>query len=267
MKEEKTHSLTTPTQKPSTKTPQSNLEPLSAVLVTVIVYILSQVAAAIVIGLYALAKGLDGDQISALLTESTIAQFIYFLSAGSFVIILLWQFLKLRKIKWSEIGLTKPTSDNLIMAIPVFAAYFVTLLLVVGLVTQLIPAIDTEQEQQIGFGGAAGKLALSMVFISLVIVPAISEEILIRGFLYGGLVKKFSKITAALMASLLFGFAHLQLGLGADPLWVAAIDTFILSMFLIWLREKTGNIYAGMLVHAAKNTIAFAALFIFNVNV
>jgi membrane protease YdiL (CAAX protease family) len=33
-------------------------------------------------------------------------------------------------------------------------------------------------------------------------------------------------------------------------------------MVLIWLREQTGNIYAGMIVHGLKNLLAFLSLFI-----
>lgn len=237
--------------------------PVSAIIISVVIYFVSQIIALFGVGIYALSKGLNEDQITDLLTDSTIAQFFYFLITGVFILILLWQFLKLRGIKWSEIGLKRPAFGNFGWGILVLISYFIVLVSIISLVSHFIPSIDVEQEQEIGFEKAVGSLALVLVFLSLVIIPAVSEEILIRGFLYGGLVKKFSKIVSALIASLIFGFAHLQLGSDANPLWVAAIDTFILSMFLIWLREKTGNIYAGMFVHAMKNSIAFAALFLF----
>ena len=39
------------------------------------------------------------------------------------------------------------------------------------------------------------------------------------------------------------------------------IDTFILSLTLIWLREKTGRLYASMGLHGLKNFIAFIQLY------
>jgi membrane protease YdiL (CAAX protease family) len=85
-----------------------------------------------------------------------------------------------------------------------------------------------------------------------------------RGYLYGSLRKAFSKLNAALITSVIFASAHLEFGSGAPLLWIAALDTFVLSLFLVGLHEKTGSLWAGMLVHGAKNAIAFAALFIFH---
>jgi membrane protease YdiL (CAAX protease family) len=135
-------------------------------------------------------------------------------------------------------------------------------LLIAFAVVQGISSINTDQQQQIGFENASGLLPLSLVFISLVILPAFVEEIMIRGFLYSGLLKKYSKKIAAILASLIFAVAHLQLGSGEPPLWIAAIDTFILSVVLIYLRERTGNIWAGVAVHIIKNSFAFVSLFI-----
>jgi membrane protease YdiL (CAAX protease family) len=104
------------------------------------------------------------------------------------------------------------------------------------------------------------------VFISLVVLPTIVEEILVRGFLYGGLRNKLRPVGAGLIASLIFAAAHLQFGSGEPLLWVAAIDTFILSLFLIRLRETTGNLWSGMTVHFMKNGLAFTALFIIGVS-
>jgi membrane protease YdiL (CAAX protease family) len=62
-----------------------------------------------------------------------------------------------------------------------------------------------------------------------------------------------------------FGLPHLAQGGDAGPLWIAFIDTFILSMVLVWLREQTGNLWAGIVLHAIKNGIAFVSLFILSV--
>jgi membrane protease YdiL (CAAX protease family) len=105
---------------------------------------------------------------------------------------------------------------------------------------------------------------LTLTFISLVILPPLVEETLMRGYLYGSLRKNMSKIGAALVTSIIFASAHLEFGSGAPLLWIAALDTFVLSLFLVYLREKTGSLWAGMLVHALKNGIAFASLFIFH---
>jgi membrane protease YdiL (CAAX protease family) len=187
--------------------------------------------------------------------------FSFFLVVEALSLWLLWQFLRYRNISLGEIGIKKPSFENILYAIPAYIVYFIILLISFAFV-QGLTNIDTDQEQQIGFGGASGLLPLTLVFISLVILPAIVEEIMIRGFLYGGLVKKYSKRISAVVASLIFAIAHLQLGSGESPLWIAAVDTFVLSVVLIYLRELTGNIWAGVFVHMIKNSLAFVSLFI-----
>jgi len=51
-------------------------------------------------------------------------------------------------------------------------------------------------------------------------------------------------------------------GGAAGPLYIAALDTFILSLVLIYLREKTGSLWASITLHAVKNGVAFMALFV-----
>jgi membrane protease YdiL (CAAX protease family) len=93
-----------------------------------------------------------------------------------------------------------------------------------------------------------------MAFIALVIIAPIAEEVLFRGYLYGKLRSHASVLVATLLTSALFGAVHMQ--------WNVAIDTFILSLAMCYLRELTGTIWAGTLVHMIKNGLAFTLIFI-----
>jgi membrane protease YdiL (CAAX protease family) len=66
---------------------------------------------------------------------------------------------------------------------------------------------------------------------------------------------------AVVVTSLFFGAAHLELGSGGPLVWAAAVDTFLLSVVLCFLRERSGALYAGMLVHMANNLVAFGVHF------
>jgi membrane protease YdiL (CAAX protease family) len=57
-----------------------------------------------------------------------------------------------------------------------------------------------------------------------------------------------------LVVSVLFGIAHGQ--------WNVGIDVFALSVSMCVLRELTGSIWAGALVHIIKNLIAFIGVFV-----
>lgn len=203
------------------------------------------------------------ERFSNWLTDSTVAQFLYVLITELLTIGVIY--LVIRRFRWSlaSIGLKKPKWIDPLIGVATAVPYFVTYLAVAVVASLLISGLDTDQAQQIGFDSVQGNLELTLTFISLVILPPIVEEITMRGFLYTGLKKWLPRIWAALVVSVLFGAAHLAQGGEAGPLWIGAIDTFILSLFLVWLREKTGNLWAGVALHMTKNFVAFLALFVF----
>jgi membrane protease YdiL (CAAX protease family) len=142
--------------------------------------------------------------------------------------------------------------------------YFVLYLLSVGLISHFVPGLNVNQQQQIGFNNVHGAAPLVMTFISLVVLPPLAEEIMVRGFLYSSLKKALPTASAVIVTSALFASAHLPEGGAAGPLYIAALDTFVLSLVLIYLREKTGSLWASITLHAIKNGIAFVALFVFS---
>jgi hypothetical protein len=130
------------------------------------------------------------------------------------------------------------------------------------IVEQILP-FNTQQKQNLGFQPGIHGGGFIMAFIALVILPPIAEEILFRGFLYGTLRRnRASKLVATITTSLLFAGLHLFGGTGSGLLWSAFVDIFTLSLVLCYLRERTGGIWAGMVVHALKNALAFVGVFI-----
>jgi membrane protease YdiL (CAAX protease family) len=241
--------------------------PGSAILVTLLAFVGIQFVIAIpiglIVGIYIAITGAKIDEVAKMVDETTIGQFVGTLLVYLGMLAAIWLFMRYRKITWADIGLGRGiTAKDIGYAILTFVGYFVLSAMVIQAVSTVWSGLDVEQEQQIGFDAASGA-SLVLVFISLVVLPPLVEEIMIRGFLYSGLRNRFNKWAAAIIASVLFGIAHLQLFNGAPPLYIAAIDTFVLSMVLIWLREKTGSLWAGIAVHAIKNFIAFLALFVF----
>ncbi len=235
---------------------------ISAVLVTLAIYFGSQIIGGALLSLYGVMQGWPTEQTMSWVASSTAAQFVFIVVVEALTLYFLYLFVKRRKITLAGLGLSKPDLKKLSYAIPAYFAYFFLLLFVFGLMRAFVSGINFDQPQQVGFQSAHGML-LILAFVSLVLLPAFVEEVLVRGFLYGGLRSKFTKLNAALITSVIFAVAHLQIGSGEAPLWTAAIDTFILSMVLVGLREKTGNIWAGIIVHFIKNSLAFFALFVF----
>ena len=121
-----------------------------------------------------------------------------------------------------------------------------------------LPDLNTSQKQDLGIDFTAQN-SLPLLIFSLIIIPPIVEEVIMRGFLFTGLRQRFSFGFSTLLASLLFAAAHLPAGVGG-PLWVGAIDTLVLSLFLCYLREKTGSLWPPIFLHATKNSLALIYL-------
>jgi membrane protease YdiL (CAAX protease family) len=146
-----------------------------------------------------------------------------------------------------------PTFKDALLAIPSWAVYFTATLIVLSLIAIMAPTLNLDQEQDIGFDGISHLYEYILAFIALVVLPPIAEEMIFRGYLFGKL-RSFLKFWPTTIAvSLAFAIVHLQLNVG--------IDVFILSIALCYLREKSGNIWASVFLHAIKNFVAYIFLF------
>ena len=155
---------------------------------------------------------------------------------------------------WTDIGLAP-------------AGFIVYLILAAGLVAlfSFFPWFDAEQVQDVGFNTYIAGFDRILAFLTLVVVAPIAEEIIFRGWLYGKMRAKFiekisdlsSMIVSIFLVSLLFGIVHMQ--------WNVGVNVFAMSVVLCGLREITGTIYAGILLHMLKNGVAFYLLYVLGI--
>ena len=184
-----------------------------------------------------------------LLSVGTIYLFIRYYLKRSFR-----ELVGLKRMKWFE-PLIAPAA---------FIAYLILFMIVFTLVDNFLPIVDTAKEQVLGFDHESKGLALLMAFVSLCVLPPIAEEILFRGFLYGAFrSNKVPFIVSTIITSGIFGFLHL-FGAESGLLWIAFIDTFLLSVILCVIRERTGSIWACIGLHMIKNGFVFLNLFVIN---
>ena len=240
--------------------------PVSAIAFSIIVYFGTQIIGGFLVSIYPFVKGWNEQQVSGWLEHSIYAQFFFVLIVESLTIYLIWRFLRRRKAKPSDIGLKKPRLRDIGYALCGFGFYILVFILALTILKHYVPALDIDQKQALGFSTTVTGLALALSFVSLVVLPPFVEEILARGVLYTGLRSKLPVITSALITSGLFAVAHLQFGTGNALLWTAAVDSFILSMVLIYLRQKTDSLSASIMLHMIKNGIAFVSLFVLHVS-
>ena len=118
---------------------------------------------------------------------------------------------------------------------------------------------DADQAQDVGFGSFIADNNRIWAVLAIVFIAPIAEEIFMRGWFYGKVRSKVSALAAILIVSIVFGMMHGQ--------WNAGVATFVLSLVLCGMREITGTIWSGMLLHMLSNGIAFYLLYIVNFGV
>lgn len=154
---------------------------------------------------------------------------------------------------FKAVGLRKPNLDDAATGFLLIAAYY-AVLFVVFAVLNSTGLVSTGSEQELGFSDPTAGIELGYLFIALAVLTPIGEELLFRGFLYGRLSRFINKYIAAIIASLLFAVAH----------WppIAMVDTFVLSLFMIAGFNHTKNLWVPIGMHAAKNAISVAIVFL-----
>ncbi len=161
--------------------------------------------------------------------------------------------------KWLELspvslGVDKwPTFVDIGLAPIGYIVYSVLANLAMNLM-QIFPWFQSDQLQDVGFGYfiTTGDRVLAM--LAIVFIAPIAEELIMRGWVYGKLRAKVKIGTAIVLTSLLFAVLHGQ--------WNVGVGVFMLSVVLCSLREITGSIWSGMLLHILSNGIAFYILYI-----
>ena len=86
-------------------------------------------------------------------------------------------------------------------------------------------------------------------FIAIVIAAPILEELIFRGIILDGLLKRYSPAKSIIISSVLFGIVHL------NP-W-QFIGTLIIGLFLGWIYYKTKKLTLTIIIHFVNNLIAF----------
>lgn len=234
--------------------------PIQSVLLTVFIFIASQIAAAVLVGLIPLFLGWDSARAANWVQDNVWGTFAFVALLEAVNLGLVYALLKNKQLNIRSLGVGTFKINHIGLAVAGFVVYFLVYIVGIVVIKSLVPSLDLEQKQEIGFETTTAGISLLPVFISLVILPPVAEEIVARGFLFGGLRTKLPFLSAAVITSAMFAAAHIT-GAKEGLLWVATIDTFILSLVLCYLREKTGSLWPPIAVHMIKNGLAFVLLF------
>lgn len=151
----------------------------------------------------------------------------------------------------------RPTWKDLGLTFIAYGAYFACLIVTIMVIDALVPSFNLDEAQELGITQPDTLLEYMGIFLVLVVIPPVTEELIFRGFMFSSLRNTLPFWPTAVLVSIAFAVVHGQ--------WNVGIDVFILSIFLCGLREYTGSIWPAIFLHALKNFVAFASLYIFKV--
>jgi len=163
--------------------------------------------------------------------------------------------LKHWQLSWKELGFTRwPSWSDIIWGPVGFAIAMILATVLLSIAKIIVPALNVDQSQDTGYSGIHASYQYYLAFFTLVILAPLAEETLFRGFLFGRLRTYLPAWVAVVVSAGLFGLVHGQ--------WNLGITMFAMGVVLASLRQLTGSIWAGVMLHMVKNGVAFYFLFI-----
>lgn len=216
----------------------------SSTVIGLSAFFLSQFILAVILTI----NGIDIESLS-------VSQSLLVSSASSMLlIIIIVGLVAARKVEIRQaLGLVRPQGGVLLSIIGALGIFIVVSAVVASIADVVVPGFDLEQEQNLGLGEPSSSLQLIGLFVLLVILAPISEELLFRGVLFAGFKRSFGFMPAAILSSILFGLAHWQPNV--------ALATAVLGWLLAYLYHKTGSLWSSIGLHSLKNAVAFVLLY------
>jgi membrane protease YdiL (CAAX protease family) len=242
----------------------SGPSPITAIVVVIAAYFGASIAGELLLYAYGWLRHWNTHQLDSWITNSTYAQFANTVLVYGLMAAAIYWFMRRMHMTMRSIGAVWPRFKDLGVALLGAPVYIIGYVVLLSVAKVLIPSLNVEQQQQLGFQPTTSHIGLILTFISLVVLPPLVEEFIMRGFLFTSLLRRLKVVPSIVITSIIFASAHLQFGSDAPLLWVAAIDTFMLSLVLCYMRYKTGSLWPGIFLHALKNCVAFLSIFIFH---
>lgn len=216
---------------------------------TGILVVISSIMSAFLAGAFVLGFGManpDGPQ--------KIYTFLSFIIGQSFMLLPLLWFLLSNKY---------PLFQTLRIRMVSFHTIYYTIILSLGViilsdeVDKIVQIFIEAPKYVVDLNGVLKPDSLSgyvLLFIAVVIIAPLGEELLFRGFFQKILEENWKDITrAVLVTAVIFSFIHM------NPFWFAQI--YILGILLGFLAWKTNSIVPSLILHSLNNLIALVLSF------
>jgi membrane protease YdiL (CAAX protease family) len=191
-----------------------------------------------------------GEDSAEALVANAVANLVWYASA---VAAIFW-FVRRRGATASDLGLRKPeiSVSSLAGTIGVTILLMEATVITYSIVINALGLDFLKPSEQVPDDFYDHKFALAVLGFVVVLGAPIAEEIMFRGFLFGGVRTMVPVTAAALITGFLFSLAHYNLGL--------IIPFTVIGALLAMAYQRTGTLLAPMSAHFAFNLLSFLAL-------
>jgi membrane protease YdiL (CAAX protease family) len=172
--------------------------------------------------------------------EETATLIYYLLAVG----ITFWIVCSIRKRK-TGVSTFNFTIENKRIIPFIVVASIALLFGVISPISDLIPMPEFLKNVFLNMAKQSGLFS----FLLMVIAAPIFEELIFRGIILDGLLKKYSPVTSILISSILFGLAHL------NP-W-QFVAGFVIGIFAGWIYYKSRSLSLTIIIHASVNLTGY----------
>ena len=151
-----------------------------------------------------------------------------------------------RGASWHQLGLRRPSSWGLLGIVPLALIGAFTILIIYSIMIQRLGLFDLQPTSVPTFLLEDPVTLAGLIFLAIVVAPVV-EELFFRGFAFPALRPQLGLWGAAAASALLFGLAHISLGL--------LLPTASLGLLLVYVYVRTGSLWSSILLHSSFNAI------------
>lgn len=171
--------------------------------------------------------------------------FVHSVAYGVAILLALWLFLIVRELPGMKYKLPGGARDFLTPLIGYAAV--APILIVLGLWLSFIQPFHIPPRLSAGF--------VATRFLVILVATAFPEEILFRSLIQNAIMQKLGFTNGALLlASVIFGCAHLNNGAGQFPNWRYAIMATLAGFAYGKVFQKSSSVFSPAILHALINT-------------
>jgi len=186
-------------------------------------------------------------QINQLLISSFIQTFLFLFFIGFFI-------LGKYKVSPKYLGLVKTKIGHWLKVGIINGVILFFAVMLLGIIINWFSPVEIKPQPIAEIiMSASTKWEMLIPFIVASVFAPISEELYFRGFLYPALRRKIGVRWGILVTSLIFGSLHFD--------FIRMIPLAFGGMWLNWLYEKSGSLYAPIVAHSVWNGIMTLLIF------